>query len=82
MTLHDEHVRQIEEITDGLAALSRKVQLLSDMQGLNGDQNAAVAMLQVGLDGIRGWDLGICRQTFGLDLDVVDMTKEINGGKS
>ena len=81
MTLHDKHVAEIEAVTDGLAALSCKVRFLSDMQGLSSDQNAAVAMLQQGLDGVRGWNLGICRQTFGLDQDLIDLTNQIKGKK-
>lgn len=82
MTLHDKHIKQIEKITESLAAVCRQVNVLGDMQGLDGDQNATVAMLRQGLDGIRGWELGICRQSFGLDQYLVYLTRNIKEGKT
>ena len=70
MTLHDKHVSQIEQITSDLLTVKLKLGLLSDMQGLTAEQKNAVESLQRGLDGVRGWELGIARQGFGLDQDL------------
>jgi hypothetical protein len=70
MSLHDKHVSQIEAVTADLRKVRQKIDLLGDMQGLSSEQARAVRSLGWGLDGIRGWELGIARQEFGLDADL------------
>jgi len=73
---------RIERITEDLRDVSQKIGLLARRPSLSAERRAALEALQRSLDGVRGWELGIARQLFGLDQDLLDLTKCIKTGKS
>jgi len=74
-------VKQIEVISADLKKVALKIELLAADKLLNSRQRSAVESLQRSLDGVRGWELGIARQTLGLDGNLADLARHIKGGK-
>jgi len=75
-------VKQIESITEDLRKVSQKIGLLAGDKLVSHRQSAAVESLQRSLDGVRGFELGMARQAFGLDDNLVDLTERIKTGRS
>ncbi|HUV67085.1 MAG TPA: hypothetical protein VMW24_24570 [Sedimentisphaerales bacterium] len=75
-------VQQIEAITEDLRKVKLKIELLCQAERLSRAQKKAVESLQWSLDGVRGWELGVARQAFGLDGHLIDITNEIKTGGS
>ena len=70
-------VQQIQMITEDLRKLKLKVELLAGDRLLSRRQRAVVEQLEWSLDGVRGWELGIARQAFGLDELLIQLTQDI-----
>lgn len=81
-TLSDKHVRQVEQVTEDLKRIKLKIGLLADLQGLSPGQADAVESLRRGIDSVRGCELGLVRQMFGLDQDVVAWNQQLRRGGS
>jgi len=75
-------VIEIERITEDLRKVKLKIDLLALAERLSRRQKLAVEDLRHSLDGVRGWELGIARQAFGLDGHLIDITNECKTGGS
>ena len=73
-------VKQIETITKDLKRVVCKIEDLAGDDKLSSRQQAAVASLCRAINGVCGWELGMARQLFGLDQNLINLTRRIKSG--